>query len=130
MVLTHFSSPSVITFFFLQWLLDAGGKTEAEACYEVGTLQFPTPCGPCGPKHAPSQLKNEALNKMKLPGVIQCGNPKKCTGSVLDSMAGPYTCIARISWLMTVKQMNETAACSLVAGKQFPKECGACNPST
>ena len=108
--------------------MDSDAKTEAQACYEVGTLQFPTQCGGCGPKDKPPTPQSKPTTMAKLPGVIHCGKPATCTGYVLNTMAAGYTCLARITWLMQVKQMNETSACSLVAATEYPKECGACNP--
>lgn len=63
---------------------------------------------------------------------------KECTANVLrhwapanGTDAGPlYTCGRRIDYLMTQQGYNETAACSLVAGVEFPSECAGCNPES
>jgi len=109
----------------MQWLTDTQGMTESQACYSVGALEFPSQCGACAPKKAPPTPVRGA--ESNLPGVVSCGRTS-CTGAVLNTLADGYTCLARMAWLMTVQGQSEKSACSIVAGKEYPSECGACNP--
>eukprot|EP00529_Nitzschia_sp_RCC80_P006369 CAMPEP_0113451066 /NCGR_PEP_ID=MMETSP0014_2-20120614/6150_1 /TAXON_ID=2857 /ORGANISM="Nitzschia sp." /LENGTH=1504 /DNA_ID=CAMNT_0000342417 /DNA_START=487 /DNA_END=5002 /DNA_ORIENTATION=- /assembly_acc=CAM_ASM_000159 len=61
---------------------------------------------------------------------ITCSQPESsvCTETVLDSLAGDYSCRSRIEWLINNESMSETASCSTVAG-EF-SQCRACNPSS
>ena len=60
--------------------------------------------------------------------VKNCGIPSNCTSAVLGTVAGGFTCQARMDWLMNYKGDSETQACAVVAGIEFPNECGACAP--
>jgi hypothetical protein len=65
-------------------------------------------------------------------GVTDCNCPTTCTANVLNQLSanadGSYTCSARIDWLMSVRQMTQTDACTFVAN-EFPSVCGAgCDP--
>ncbi len=53
-----------------------------------------------------------------------------CTEEVLNTMAGEYTCGARINWLINTQGFAELDACRRVAGDEFPCDCGPCNPDT
>ena len=111
----------------IKFLIDSQGVTEQQACYQVGGFEFPTPCGACSPKKPP--VIKASLPTSKLPGVINCGHPTKCTGKALNNLAAGFTCLSRMTWLMSVKKFNELDACSLVAAVEYPQECGACNPA-
>ena len=111
----------------IKWLIDSQGVTEKQACYQVGGFEFPSECGACSPKKPPAI--EASLPTSKLPGVINCGHPAKCTGKALNNFAAGFTCLARMTWLMSVKKFNELDACALVAAVEYPQQCGACNPA-
>lgn len=60
--------------------------------------------------------------------VVDCGIPEQCTKDVLDADAKGSTCRERIEWLMTAMGYSEQHACSRVAGGEFSKTCGPCDP--
>ena len=111
----------------IKWLIDSQGVTEQQACYSVGAFEFPSECGACSPKKPP--VIKQQKPKTNLPGVISCGHPATCTGKALNQLAAGYTCLARMTWLMTVRKFNELDACALVSAVEYPQECGACNPA-
>ena len=58
-----------------------------------------------------------------------CGCDGECTAEVLNTLAGDYTCGARINNRMDYYGDNELEACRRVAGDEFPNICGpACDP--
>jgi len=60
---------------------------------------------------------------------IFCG----CTGCnavTLSTLAGTYSCGARINWLRETRNFSERDACIQVAGTEFPTQCAICNPET
>jgi hypothetical protein len=59
---------------------------------------------------------------------LTCSQPDACTSEILNSMAGDYSCRARIEWLMNVQDLSENAACAQVARDEYPAECGLCFP--
>jgi len=52
---------------------------------------------------------------------------KTCIDQVLDTMAGAYSCRARIDWLQTL-EYSEYDACVQISHDEYPTECGLCNP--
>ena len=67
-------------------------------------------------------------NVQELKNKNPCGCAE-CTDTVLDRMAGDYTCRARIEWLQSAQNYSEIDACKKVAGDEFPGTCGPmCNP--
>lgn len=62
------------------------------------------------------------------PFQVTCSQPTTCTQTVLGSMAGQYTCEARISYLINQEGETEHNACYQVAVTEFPDVCGPCNP--
>lgn len=58
-----------------------------------------------------------------------CYRPGACIDYVLDTIADEYSCRQRITWLMDTMGHSEMESCAMVGGKQFPKQCGACNPN-
>jgi endo-1,3(4)-beta-glucanase len=60
---------------------------------------------------------------------LTCSQPSACTRDYLSRMAGDYSCRARIEYLMNAEDLSESVACSQVAGREFPAECGLCLPS-
>ena len=56
-----------------------------------------------------------------------CGCPSTCTQSVLQTVANGRTCARRINRVMNEGGLSERDACREV-GKDFPNECGACEP--
>ena len=64
---------------------------------------------------------------------LDCGCGYFCSSDTLDRIAydgsGSFSCRARIEWVMNNEKMNETQACSKVAG-EFPSLCAqGCDPS-
>jgi hypothetical protein len=59
---------------------------------------------------------------------LTCSQPSSCTKDYLNSVAGEYSCRARIEWLMNVQDLSETAACAQISRDEFPAECGLCYP--
>lgn len=59
-----------------------------------------------------------------------CGCPSSCTQQILDTLAGDYTCGARITWLQNPDggNLSELEACIEIAHDEFPNECGSCDP--
>merc|ERR1712218_286148 len=57
-----------------------------------------------------------------------CGCPESCTASVLNSLAGPYTCQNRIDWMIKVAQFSERDACIRIAREEFSISCSPCDP--
>jgi len=58
---------------------------------------------------------------------ITCSNRNTCTNPILNTLAGGYTCGARIQWLME-RGTPEITACHIVAIDEHPEECGPCQP--
>jgi len=56
-----------------------------------------------------------------------CGCPT-CVDSIWNTFAGEFKCGNRIEYLQNSLGFNEQDACSLVAGTEFPVECGGCDP--
>eukprot|EP00934_Nitzschia_sp_Nitz4_P003868 Nitzschia sp. Nitz4//scaffold135_size62275//59//478//NITZ4_006342-RA/size62275-processed-gene-0.13-mRNA-1//-1//CDS//3329535539//3858//frame0 len=54
---------------------------------------------------------------------------ESCTTSVLEQMADGHTCGNRMAWLQEAMGLSEVDACQVVAGVEFPDECGACDPT-
>jgi hypothetical protein len=59
---------------------------------------------------------------------LSCSQPSSCTSEYLNSMAGDYSCRARIEWLMKVQDLSENVACAQISRDEFPVECGLCFP--
>ena len=60
--------------------------------------------------------------------LVDCGIPDKCTDEVLDTDAKGSTCRERISWLIAAMGYTEEHACHKVAGGEFTRTCGLCDP--
>ena len=69
-----------------------------------------------------------ASAQMMIGALSMCGCPD-CTSSVFDSMAGPYSCLERIQFLIFTEKLTEDKACARV-GQEFPNICGSCNSDT
>ena len=59
--------------------------------------------------------------------ILDCGQPETCTKEVLNSLAGAYTCGARIEWLINSVRESEKDACNKVA-HEYSEICGGCKP--
>ncbi|CAJ1946260.1 unnamed protein product [Cylindrotheca closterium] len=73
-------------------------------------------------------LLDTSLPNIGSGGAISCSQPTSCTERVLSTLAAGYSCQNRIVWLMDNKGLSETDACAEVAVKEFPSECGGCDP--
>jgi Glycosyl hydrolase family 81 C-terminal domain len=60
--------------------------------------------------------------------LVDCGIPHRCTDDVLDTIADEYSCRQRMTFLMETEGRSQLEACKAVAGTEFPRVCGACNP--
>jgi hypothetical protein len=84
------------------------GKTEYEACLQVGTTEFPSDCGRCSPVQCTPRPEP------------RCGCPG--CDDIWDVAAGDHTCGARITWLQTSKMLQQTLteeeACIKVGGDE------------
>ena len=61
--------------------------------------------------------------------VIQDCSCPKCTSSVLHRMAGDFSCIARMEYMVQSSKMSEQDACAFVSN-EFPAICGPkCDPT-
>jgi hypothetical protein len=110
--------------------------------YEPATVMHVQPEGYCS-KHCQcegscvdgkcSQPNPTTPNPAPQPSPIpsKCGC-SACTDDVLNTMAGGYTCGARIAWLQSAQggRKSEVDACKQVAGTEFPQYCGLCNPNS
>ena len=74
-------------------------------------------CAPVTPSPRPTKKPTN--------GVTYCGS-ESCTQQVWDTLAGDYSCGARISWLQSAQGESESAACAKVAS-EFPGLC-LCDP--
>jgi hypothetical protein len=61
------------------------------------------------------------------PPTTTCGC-STCTDAALNTMAGAYTCGARIDYLQNDMGFSEVDACKRIAGVEFPDECAPCDP--
>jgi hypothetical protein len=59
---------------------------------------------------------------------MDCGRPGSCTDAVLNALAGEYSCLDRITFLIDNGNLM-LDACTTVAAAEFPNECGLCDPS-
>jgi len=101
----------------IEYVVNSMGKTEYEACYQVGVTEFPNICGGCSPAS-----EDDSKETTTAPSTFKCSQ-SNCTSSVLAAAAGAFTCGDRIDYLIN-GGMSEVEACSLVAGFQFPAACG------
>ena len=94
---------------------EGGSQMELEACAAIGT-EYPGSCTPCNP----------IMCDGRAPTFCGCG---ACTLQVWGTVAGGFTCGARIMYLQTSAGGSETMedACFMVA-EAFPEECGVCDP--
>eukprot|EP00537_Pseudo-nitzschia_pungens_P005290 CAMPEP_0172377084 /NCGR_PEP_ID=MMETSP1060-20121228/68720_1 /TAXON_ID=37318 /ORGANISM="Pseudo-nitzschia pungens, Strain cf. cingulata" /LENGTH=451 /DNA_ID=CAMNT_0013104755 /DNA_START=142 /DNA_END=1497 /DNA_ORIENTATION=+ len=80
-----------------------------------------TPSGTPSDSPTPSPSNNDD-NKM----VCGCAT---CDKSVWNTVVDDHSCGSRIEWLMQIEGLDERDACSIVAGSDFPVECGGCDPA-
>lgn len=79
-----------------------------------------------------SNSRNHAVSAQGMPwlsAISMCGCPD-CTSDVFDSLAGPYSCLERIQYLIfSDDQLTEEQACTRV-GSEYPDVCGKCSSAT
>mmetsp|Transcript_10491 Transcript_10491/g.22092 ORF Transcript_10491/g.22092 Transcript_10491/m.22092 type:complete len:481 (+) Transcript_10491:330-1772(+) len=90
-------------------------------------------CCACGfiPRVASKEIDEEiSVNdqERQLASGSRCGCDS-CTTEVLGSMAEGHTCGSRIDWLKQNAGYPESLSCRVVAEKEYPSICGACNPT-
>jgi hypothetical protein len=111
--------------------------------YEPATVSYVEPEGYCS-KHCQCEGScvqgkcsgsKPPLNPAPTPvppptsiGPSTCGC-SGCTDDVFNTNAGGYSCGDRINWLQRNMHLSEVDACKVVAGKEFPRECGKCDPT-
>lgn len=91
----------------IEFLIGTGLSVE-QSCNQVGGVEFQAECGACSQG-------------------LDCGVPDSCTGSILDTAAGDFTCRDRITFLIGTG-LSEEEACRQIGSIEFPVECGACAP--
>lgn len=148
----------------ISWLQSALSYSEADACKQVASDEFPEECGRCDPSRYNDATNNPTAQPTNPPTISPTMNPtvaptpsptasptvsptesptdlpvneidvdspcgcSTCTSGILDTFAGEYKCGDRISYLQNSLQYDVRAACSQIAGSEFPAECGACDP--
>jgi hypothetical protein len=65
-----------------------------------------------------------------MPIFCGCSSGSGCDASAYGTLAGDYSCGARINWLRNTQGFSEEDACIQVAGVEYPNKCGVCNPQT
>jgi len=122
----------------INWLqsLSGGSHTEKAACIIVARDEFPSICGPmcdptrCQNSNAPSMMPSR-YPSVTSPVSYPCGC-QYCTENVLNTMAGDYSCGARIHWLRSTAggSLTEKEACVKVSRDEFNGICGPmCDPT-
>jgi hypothetical protein len=53
-----------------------------------------------------------------------------CNSQTQNTPAGGHSCGERIEWLQSNQGHSEIHACRIVAGTEYPDECGACDPDS
>ena len=82
---------------------------------------------PLDDSSVPQNLRpNETLPEESV--FTDCYMPETCTDYVLGTVVEEYTCRQRIQWLINYEGKSQKDACVQVAGVQFPRACGYCNP--
>ncbi len=88
----------------------------------------PSPSVPYDLENPSTSINSLPVPKSEQKQAIDCGCPEICVGKALSSNANGFTCKERIQWLMTNLGVSELGACRQVAGIEFERECGPCNP--
>ena len=110
-----------------------------------GPTRLPTKAPSSSPTISPSKrpTSSPTASPTQPPTVAKTPSPtisnptypcdcKECTSEVLDTLAGQYTCGARINWLQTLVggSMTEAAACTRISNVEFEDVCGPmCDPT-
>ena len=107
---------------------------ERDECFKVVGGEFPDICGPmCDPDCCAGEMKTPTTLPSKPPTKTHVRTPtiqptpsppspcdcQDCTDDILNTMAGNYSCGARINWLQTSYggSMLERDECFKVAGE-------------
>lgn len=132
----------------IEWLQSqvGGSFTEYDACFIIGNTEFPDECGICDPTschesstptQAPVPLSSSSPSTSvpydhpsSSPTAPICGCAT-CDEAALNTLAGAYSCGARIQWLQSAAggSLSEDGACFVIGNIEFPQECGKCNPT-
>lgn len=132
----------------IEWLQSqvGGSFTEYDACFIIGNTEFPDECGICDPTschesstptQAPVPLSSSSPSASvpydqpsSSPTAPICGCAT-CDEAALNTLAGAYSCGARIQWLQSAAggSLSEDGACFVIGNIEFPQECGKCNPT-
>ncbi len=88
----------------------------------------PTPSVPYDLENPTTSINSLPVPESDQKQAIDCGCPKTCGNKALSSNANGFTCKERILWLMANLGVSELGACRQVAGIEFERECGSCNP--
>jgi len=117
----------------ISWLMETQGRQEVQACEQVAHFEFPNECGGCDPtmrietSRPPPSRPPPSPPPSSPPPAPRCGTTT-CTSAVWATLAGAFSCGARITWLREVQLLDERAACARVASVEYPNECGGCEP--
>ena len=110
-----------------------GGLSEEAACTQIAQQDFADECGPlCDADICDGRLpppKDSSLSSLSPPVKTFCGC-QTCTTDVWLSMAGDFSCGARVAYLSDFRGQTHVDACRRVAGVEFAAICGPCNPDT
>lgn len=104
--------------------------SEDAACSQIAKTDFVSECGPiCDSELCDGRAELAAKADEPRPMKLFCGC-QSCTTDAWVSMAGEFSCGARISYVTDFQGMTEVEACRKVAGQEFTLECGPCDPDT
>jgi len=128
----------------IDWVVANEGVSESDACFMVANKEFSAICGGCDPSQCTSPDDDDEEEEDDSSGspsddTTLCGC-SSCTENVWNTLAGDYTCGARISWLqaqsyetllglgITNGPLDEAGACKAVS-EEFSEIC-TCHPET
>lgn len=135
------------------WLMEAQGYSSSRACRTIALNQFPMICGACSPDTCdrgsqnygfsinpplpgpPAPTKRPTIQPSSAPTPFptspetKCGCPS-CTAQVWNTIAGGYSCLDRINFLINHMGKTEQAACQQVGSVEFANQCGLCACNT
>ena len=94
------------------------------SCESVLEISFPYTC---------SGSNSSSSSSSDTPADTTTGDKNEedcpCTQKVLTTDAGRYMCGDRMDYLIETQNKTELEACIEVGQKEFPVECGGCDPA-
>lgn len=131
----------------IEYLMNYQALSEIEACTKIAVVEYPAYCSLCDPSGAVAAgddgtdqdgpdddtvrggTTDDGRGVDIIEGELTCSKPSNCTTSVLDSLAGEFSCRDRIQYLIDYQGQTEENACQQIAVHEFPEVCGPCNPN-